>query len=233
MYIQSCTKGCAAHFLCTVCKSNIQETSQRKLLTKLSLTIYKMHNSLIIRKDFITYRIREDLYLSIHMTLNKVPKNILFFLFLQKNIGCGYSLEVPHQRVPHSLCFQGEIRKVVCEYHPPPHLCTPPPPPPTPLLSELCIQADDSLLHLLIQKNSSSVIKQWNKFYFRCMDTLQGRSLSSKYLPPFSKGAKMKELTPHINNKYFSFKSSQLRKDSCKNSFLDTSVSRRTKYLLW
>ena len=114
----------------------------------------------------------------------------------------------------------------------------PPPPPPThththTLLSELCIQADDSLLHLLIQKNSSSVIKQWNKFYFRCMDTLQGRSLSSKYLPPFSKRTKMKELTPHINNKYFSFKSSQLRKDSCTNSFLDTSVSRRTKYLLW
>ena len=64
--------------------SNIQETLQRKLLTKLSLTIYKMHNSLIIRKDFITYRIREDLYLSIHMALNKVPKNIDIFLISTK-----------------------------------------------------------------------------------------------------------------------------------------------------
>ena len=40
-------------------------------------------------------------------------KVLIFFLFLHKNICCGYSLKVPRPRLmsTHNICFRGEIKK--------------------------------------------------------------------------------------------------------------------------
>ena len=43
----------------------------------------------------------------------------IFFLFLHKNICCGYSLEVPQwgtSNEPHNICFSGEIRNIFTQY---------------------------------------------------------------------------------------------------------------------
>ena len=43
----------------------------------------------------------------------------LLFLFLQENICCGYSLEVPRRGTSneyHNICFHGEIRKILTRY---------------------------------------------------------------------------------------------------------------------
>ena len=55
----------------------------------------------------------------------RAPDKVLFqpkitgFLLLHKNIGCGYSLEVPEALLmsTHNKCFCGEIRKILCGYH--------------------------------------------------------------------------------------------------------------------
>ena len=47
-------------------------------------------------------------------------KVLIFFLFLHENIGCGYSLEAPHWGSSNEyldICFHGEIRKILCEFH--------------------------------------------------------------------------------------------------------------------
>ena len=44
------------------------------------------------------------------------PDNSLFFLFLHKNICCGYSLEAPGEALlmsTHNICFCAEIRNIL------------------------------------------------------------------------------------------------------------------------
>ena len=44
---------------------------------------------------------------------------LISFLFLDKNIGCGYSLEAPRRGTSneyHNICFRQEIRKILCGY---------------------------------------------------------------------------------------------------------------------
>ena len=45
-------------------------------------------------------------------------KVVIFFLFLHKNICCGYSLEAPHgaSNEYHTIWFPGEIRRLLCGY---------------------------------------------------------------------------------------------------------------------
>ena len=44
------------------------------------------------------------------------PKVMQFFLFLHKNIYCGYSLEAPQLISTHNICFRGEVRKMFTWY---------------------------------------------------------------------------------------------------------------------
>ena len=56
-------------------------------------------------------------YLQIQNFFNQ--KLLIFFLFLNENICCGYSLEVPwlgSSNEYHSICFCQEIRKIFSQY---------------------------------------------------------------------------------------------------------------------
>ena len=43
-------------------------------------------------------------------------KVLIFFLFLHKNICCGYSENYKKKCCLYNICFQGEIRKIFCGY---------------------------------------------------------------------------------------------------------------------
>ena len=65
--------------------------------------------------------LRGDYFAPVALLPDPCPKVLIFFLFLHKNICCGYSLEVPRQGASneyHNICFHGEIRKIFTGYPP-------------------------------------------------------------------------------------------------------------------
>ena len=70
----------------------------------ISLYVYTMHVTKVIAPD-------KTFFFFFHQ------KVLVFFLFLHKNICCGYSLEAPFQGASNeynNICFCGEIRKILC-----------------------------------------------------------------------------------------------------------------------
>ena len=57
----------------------------------------------------------EKIFKCIYIATDKKGIHILFFLFLDENICCWYSLEAPRRGASnehHNICFRREIRKI-------------------------------------------------------------------------------------------------------------------------
>ena len=68
--------------------------------------------ALSVHTDYRLFELEQSIFPGKALFFNQV--RLMFFLFLQENIYCWYSLEVPLRGTSneyHNICFSGEIRK--------------------------------------------------------------------------------------------------------------------------